>query len=350
VRVELAVRIAPIVLTNITTRYPYHDAHLFRDGETPIDPTAAHPAFGNSFDWHSSVHSHWTAMQLLAYFAACDDEPAVAGNLLGAVATNLTVDNIAAEAAYLAARPAYERPYGWAWALMLAAEADASDVVALHPIRAPLRSLAQQVAASAVRWLDTLPAPIRHGVHGNTAFALGLMFDAAETLKFTELERAIREHALAWFQDDRDYPAAWERSGYDFLSPGLAQADLMRRVLRLGAFSSWWSAFLPDASADSSIFAVADVPNVSDGQIAHLHGLNLSRAGALARIALALRGGQDGASETGAQTVRLSDHAQRLYNAGVAAAVGGDYFSTHWLPTFAWDAASSIDESLAAPR
>jgi hypothetical protein len=175
----LAARIAPIVLANITTRYPYHDAHLFRDGETPADPTTAHPAFGNSFDWHSSVHSHWTALQLLEHFAASKEAPAIVKQLQDAVAKNLSADNLAAEKAYLAARPTYERPYGWAWALTLAAGADVARVVGLQPIRAPLRDLAHHVAGDSARWLETLPAPIRHGVHGNTAFALGLMLDAS---------------------------------------------------------------------------------------------------------------------------------------------------------------------------
>jgi hypothetical protein len=73
------------------------------------------------------------------------------------------------------------------------------------------------------------------------------------------------------------------------------------------------------------------VPNVADGQIVHLHGLNLSRAGMLARIARAL--GEPA----------LLDYANRLYRASVDHAVSGNYLETHWLATFAWAAATSIE-------
>jgi Protein of unknown function (DUF2891) len=325
---ELGPRIAPVVLANITTRYPYHDSHLFRTGDAPFDFVAAHPAFGNSFDWHSSVHSHWTALQLLGHFTArADGLPSIDG-LRAAVAHNLTERNIATECAYLAALPTYERPYGWAWALMLAAAIESSSIEAA---RKPLRRLAERLAARAADWLSALPIPIRHGVHGNTAFALGLMADASTKLALSELRRTIEAKAQQWYANDRDYPHAWERSGNDFISPGLAEADLMRRVLPGREFVDWWRAFMPDLPPESAILAVAQVPNVSDGQIVHLHGLNLSRAAMLARIAQAL------------SLPRELDCAELLYRAGVSAAVGQDYLSTHWLATFAWDAARSID-------
>ncbi|HLJ83872.1 MAG TPA: DUF2891 family protein [Candidatus Eremiobacteraceae bacterium] len=327
-QIELAPRIAPVVLANITTRFPYHDSHLFREADASFNFVTAHPAFGNSFDWHSSVHSHWTAMQLLDHFAARSDHPACVEALHDAVVQNLTANNIAAEGAYFAALPHYERPYGWAWAMLLAAAAESSSI---EVAREPLRALATQLAANAVDWLGNLTIPVRHGVHGNTAFALGLMFDAGQKLSFSKLLRAIETKAHEWFADDREYPQAWERSGNDFLSPGLAEADLMRRLVPQRDFRDWWNAFMPDLRPEASILSVAQVPDVSDGQIVHLHGLNLSRAGMLARIAqaLALR--------------RELESAERLYRAGVNAAVGHDYLSTHWLATFAWDAARSLD-------
>jgi hypothetical protein len=330
---ELAPRIAPVVLANITTRYPYHDSHVFRSGDTPFDFVAAHPAFGNSFDWHSSVHSHWTALQLLGHFAARNGAPPTIGRLHDAVARNLTERNIATERDYLAALPTYERPYGWAWALMLAAASESSSIDAA---RKPMRRLAQQLAAKAVDWLSVLPLPIRHGVHGNTAFALGLMADASRELPLAELRSTIEAKAQVWFGDDRDYPHAWERSGNDFISPGLAEADLMRRILPHREFGDWWRAFMPDLATGAAIFTPAQVPNVSDGQIVHLHGLNLSRAAMLARIAQAL------------SLPRELDCAERLYRAGVDASFGQDYLSTHWLATFAWEAARSIDAARAS--
>ncbi|MGA7569340.1 MAG: DUF2891 family protein [Candidatus Aquilonibacter sp.] len=324
-RDELAPRIVPVILANVTTRYPYHDAHLTVAGEIPRDPTALHPAFGNSFDWHSSVHSHWTGAQLLEHFAAGEaDAPQELGALRTALASNLEQAHLAAETAYLVSHPSYERPYGRAWAMLLASSTQS----------AALREMATAIAEATVTWLAVLPEPVRHGVHTNTAFALGLMLDAARVLDHATLEATIIDRAHAWFSGDRDWPERFERSGNDFLSPGLAEVDLMRRVLPSDTFARWFRAFLPGLSSESHILAVVDVPEVADGQIVHWHGLNLSRAGMLARLALIL----------GEPALRT--HACRLYRASVDYAVSGNYLETHWLATFAWDAAASIDQSI----
>jgi len=162
----------------------------------------------------------------------------------------------------------------------------------------------------------------------------------------SDLARTIEACAREWFAKDRAYPESWDRSAHDFLSPGLAEADLMRRVVPGAEFEAWWREFLPDTREVRAIYEVARVPDVSDGQIVHLHGLNLSRAGMIARIAAALRAGKN---EARGEATRLLAQAQHLYEAGVPAAAGDDYYSTHWLPTFAWDAAASLDRALAVP-
>ena len=321
-RDELAPRIVPVILANVTTHYPYHDAHLTVAGEIPRDPAALHPAFGNSFDWHSSVHSHWTGTKLLEHFAASrSGAPPELAALQVAVANNLEQANLNIETAYLASHPSYERPYGRAWAMLLASSKRS----------AALREMASRIAEATVAWLAVLPEPIRHGVHANTAFALGLMLDASRVLDLARLEATIVDRAQAWFASDRDWPGRLERSGNDFLSPGLAEADLLRRVLSPNAFAQWFRNFLPALSSEAPILAVVDVPDVMDGQIVHWHGLNLSRAGMLARLAQVL----------GEPTLR--NHACRLYRASVDHAVSGNYLETHWLATFAWDAATSLD-------
>ena len=331
---ELAPRITPVILANITTRYPYHDAHLMRGGETPRDPTVVHPAFGNSFDWHSSVHSHWTAVQLLNHFAALGaGAPTELADLQTAVVGNLGAANVAAEAAYFATHPSYERPYGWAWAMLLAATARNADDATIRERAPQLAGMAGRISETAVAWLNVLSEPIRHGVHSNTAFALGLMLDAAAALGLPALQGSIADRAQAWFGSDQGWPERWERSGNDFLSPGLAEADLMLRILPRDAFARWWSDFLPALSPTSRILSVAEVPDVADGQIVHLHGLNLSRAGVLARIAPVL------------DQPALLEHAHQLYRASVEYAVSGEYLATHWLATYAWDAATSISRA-----
>lgn len=320
----LAPRILPVVLANITTRNPYHDSHLFERGDAPHDPFAAHPAFGNSFDWHSSVHSHWTALALIER----GGEP-----LEEAVVKNLRAENVTAETTYLRSRPSYERPYGWAWGLLLAAAAESSALETIRACAAGLHPMAGAIADAALAWIELLPLPVRHGVHSNTAFAMGLMHDACDALDLARLKVAIERRAREWFGADRDWPQKWERSGNDFVSPGLTEADLMRRVLSRAEFGAWWKDFLPALSSESPLLCVAHVPNVDDGQIVHLHGLNLSRAASLAKLARTL----DDSS--------LLEAARRLYDASADRAAAGHYSELHWLPTFAWMAAIAIDAS-----
>jgi hypothetical protein len=318
----LAPRILPVVLANITTGTPYQDSHVFESGDSPHDPFAAHPAFGNSFDWHSSVHSHWTALQLIERGAA---------ELERVAARNLSAENIAAETKYLRGRPSYERPYGWAWGLLLAASAESSARASIRGCGTELRVMAGALADSALRWVELLPLPVRHGVHSNTAFAMGLMHDACDALRLGRLKEAIERRARDWFSADRDWPEKWERSGNDFLSPALTEADLMRRVLAAAEFETWWRDFLPALSSESPLLSIAYVPNVNDGQIVHLHGLNLSRATSLAMLAREL------------DEAALLEAARRLYDASARRAFTGHYSELHWLPTFAWRAATAID-------
>jgi hypothetical protein len=330
----LAVRILPVVLSNVTTRYPYHDTHLSTANDKPRDPAVAHPAFGNSYDWHSSAHSHWTAVQLVEYFAARSPErQETVTQLAAAVVDHLSAKKLDVETAYLKAHRSYERPYGWAWATMLAAAVHGAKHAPLRGCAHAFDAMTEWLGEAAIAWMNVLSEPVRHGMHANTAFSLGLMHDAARALELDALHRTIEDRARVWFANDEAWPERWERSGHDFLSPGLTEADLMRRVLQREEFAAWWRAFLPAVAPDDPILTPVTVPAVADGQIVHLHGLNLSRAAALARIAAAL----------GEAT--LLDAARRLYDASADRAVDGDYLATHWLATFAWDAAQAIDRA-----
>ncbi|HKE38063.1 MAG TPA: DUF2891 family protein [Candidatus Baltobacteraceae bacterium] len=338
-RDELAPRILPVVLSNVTTQYPYHDSHVSTIDDKPRDPAIAHPSFGNSYDWHSSVHSHWTAVQLIEHFNAHPAESGTAlERLTRAVVDHLSAEKIATETQYLREHRTYERPYGWAWTMMLAASVHGARDEAIRGCRDGLDGMADWIAESAITWMTVLPEPVRHGVHSNTAFALGLMHDAARALDLETLRQTIEARARDWFANDRDWPERWERSGHDFVSPGLTEGDLMRRVLPAREFATWWNAFLPRLSTGARILTPVEVPDVADGQIVHLHGLNLSRAGALARIAVVL------------DDADLFFQARTLYDAGVDRAIDGDYMATHWLATFAWDAAASIERAGASMR
>jgi DUF2891 family protein len=307
---DLAESFAALAIRNIGTEYPHATQHVVRGPGEPSEPSALHPAFHGSYDWHSCVHMHWLLVRLYAEHP----EPAAASSTLD---SSLAPANIAAEARYLADNPAFERPYGWAWALALVAAAQGTPWAgALEPLADTIDTLSRQ-------WMRRMVAPIRYGVHQNSAFALALLLDAAEALGRTELAAACRSTATDWFAADRDYPASWEPSGHDFLSPALAEADLMRRVLP--DFPVWLARFLPDPAA----FTPVGVRDDSDGHQSHLYGLNLSRAWHLRTIAAALPSGD---SRVPVLRRTADDHLA----AGLPAVSGGGFQHEHWLATYAY--------------
>lgn len=225
---------------------------------------------------------------------------------------------------FFADNPSYERPYGWAWFLLLYSEVD-------DELRETLRPLAAKLVESATRYFTDLIAPITHGVHSNTAFAGVLMSDAAAQLtesdplagQFTELTATIERRAREWYAPISDWPAALERSGHDFLSPGLTIAELMAIVLPADEFAAFVDRFLPSLDQDSPIVVPANTRGSRDAHQVHWHGLNLSRSGQLRRIAAAT--GRD----------ELLAYADDLYAASLDEVTGDNYASTHWLASFA---------------
>ncbi|MBO1336312.1 DUF2891 domain-containing protein [Streptomyces sp. VRA16 Mangrove soil] len=309
--------IAGIAAANITRVYPNFPAHLVTSATEDTRPDTLHPAFYGAYDWHSSVHMHWLLVRTLPRL----DAP---GEFTGVLDRHLTPEHLAVEAAYLLDRPSFERPYGWAWLIALAAECrgTAWEAAFTPAVDAVGRLLAQ--------WLPKATYPVRHGTHANSAFALGLVLDtgAAAGLGDGTLD-AVRERLRSWFADDHDAPAHWEPSGQDFLSPALTEADAVRRVLPEGEFGRWLDRFLP-ALATGAPCALLDVPVVSDHadpQIGHLLGLALSRAAALYPIAAAL--------PEGPVRRRLTEAADAHLAAGLPAVDRGDFTTDHWLATFA---------------
>ena len=304
-----ASRFAALALGCVTREFPHKVDHVALERETR-SPRELHPAFYGCFDWHSAVHGHWTLVRLWKQFPR-DDVHAV-------LDAQLTLDNVAAEAAYFTpARAWFERPYGWAWALALATE------VQRTPWAAALEPLAEVIVERFLQFLPKQTYPVRTGVHANTAFALGLALDHARALGRGELDQLIVDRALAYYGSDVAYPAAWEPSGEDFLSPALVEADLMRRVIP--NFAPWLHAFLPDG-LPASLANPAVVSDRSDPKLAHLDGLNLSRAWCLHAIAAALP-----ANERAPYATAADSHAV----AGLAHVTSGDYAGEHWLATFA---------------
>lgn len=320
-----ASRFANIALAHVTREFPNKLDHVLNGPADVRSPRQLHPIFFGSFDWHSNVHGYWLLATLRRVVPDLDQASAIA-SLFDA---QLTAENVAGEAAYLneASRGTFERPYGWAWLLMLAAE------LARHPdldARRWSRSVAPLATAFADRFRAFLPRatyPIRVGTHFNTAFALMLVHDYTQAVGDESLARLLRERADAWYGGDTDCQA-WEPGGDDFLSSALVEAECMGRLLPRAEWTPWMDRFLPRVSAGEprTLFRPVTVSDRADGKIAHLDGLNLSRAWCWRGIARRW----DDDSRRSIALAAADDHlAVSLPH------VAGDYAGEHWLATFA---------------
>jgi hypothetical protein len=317
-------RLAATALANVGTEYPFHLTHLARSGDEVLPPRTLHAVFHGAYDWHSCVHMHWTLARCLRLRVDAELEASIAAHF----ESRFTVAAVAGECAYFSApqRTAFERPYGWAWLLLLAVELDA--LAAVQPVAAcwrdALARLAALIAGRFAAWLPRAEFPVRAGTHGNTAFALILALHYARR-RHTALAAAIEQRAHRWYGNDRAYPAHYEPGGDDFLSGGLCEALLMARVMPAAEWMSWWSAFAPAQSALASWLAPVRVADPTDAKIVHLHGLNLSRAWCWRQLLPLLPAPQRAAAALAAD-VHLE--------ASLTAATEGDYVGTHWLASF----------------
>jgi hypothetical protein len=316
-----AARFARLALDCIHKEYPNKIAHSLSSDADVKPPRELTPAFYGCYDWHSCVHAHWLLVRLIHMFPAASFTP----EARRALAQSLTPANISQEVKYLkdAGRNSFERPYGLAWLLQLAAELKESDDAEARQWSTTLRPLEQAVTARISSWLPRLEHPIRSGEHSNTAFAIGLMLDYARIAGNKEFGRLVESRARDYYLKDRNCPLAYEPSGEDFLSPCLAEADVVRRFLSQAEFARWFSAFLPRVDLEPT-----QVPDVTDGKLYHLAGLNLSRAWMLEGIVSKLRAGD-------ARAQALTALAARLKQAGLASIKSERYEGGHWLGSFA---------------
>jgi DUF2891 family protein len=317
---ETAERFAGIALGHVTREFPHKLDHVMAGAEDVRGPRDLHPLFFGSFDWHSCVHGWWLLLRLRRRFP---DMPGVR-RIEALAAEMLTPANAAGELTYLdrAHSGGFERPYGWAWLLALHREAQRAEDRAWA---AALGPLAEAFADRFGSYLPKLTYPIRVGTHWNSAFALVLALDWAEA-NDAALAGLIRDRAAAWYGDDLSCQA-WEPGGDEFLSPALVEALCMRSVLPPAPFRVWFDSFLPDLAAGEprTLFTPAFVSDRSDGKIAHLDGLNLSRAWCWRGLADALE------PELAALARRTADEHLDASLPHVA----GDYMGEHWLATFA---------------
>ncbi|MCX7052592.1 MAG: DUF2891 domain-containing protein [Proteobacteria bacterium] len=308
--------------------YPNKISHTLGSDADVRPPRELAPAFFGCYDWHSSVHAHWLLVRLARQFP----QAPFAAEARAALAQSLTPAHIAGEVAYFQTpgRASYERPYGLAWLLLLAAELRAWDDPQAHAWSQTLSPLEAEVVQRLGNWLPKLRYPIRVGEHSQTAFAFGLVHDWARVTHDAAMQSLIESKARAFYAGDRNCPLAYEPSGEDFLSPCLAEADLMRRILPPREYGAWLRHFLPviPTSAKRTWLAPGEVTDRSDPKLAHIDGLNLSRSWMLLGIASGL---PQGDRRIGALNAAAEAHAA----AALPAVTGEHYEGGHWLGTFA---------------
>ena len=316
-----------MALASIQREYPYHLSVPLGGTHELALPQQLTPAFRGAYDWHSSVHSHWLLVR-----AARECPGASWGvRVRTTLARSLSESNLQAEDAFLRTpgREGWERPYGLAWLLQLAAELRGWDDPAGRYWIGLLEPLETLASARMLAWLDRLPYPVRSGEHSQSAFALGLFFDWARDRGLQDLCGHIAERAIRLYGGDREAPVRYEPSAQDFLSPLLGEADLMRRALPRSAFAPWLARFLPAAGSPDLARWLTPVasPDRADGKFAHLDGLNLSRAWMLEGVCAALEAGNE------LRPVLLAA-ARTHRSSGLEGASGTHYMGTHWLGSF----------------
>src|ERR1700751_4633517 len=326
--IKAAQRFANLALGCVHKEYPNHISHTLNSDADVAAPRKLTPAFYGCYDWHSSVHGHWLLVRLVRTFPDAEFVPSARA----ALRQSFTAENVTQEAAYLRGegRASFERPYGLAWLLQLAAELREWDDADATEMSANIRPLEQAALERLSTWLPKLANPVRIGEHDQTAFALGLMLDYARGVGDEKFTALVMSKGRQFYLGDKNCPLAYEPSGEDFLSPCLGEADLMRRVLSSQEFARWLQTFMPQISrsGDDKWLQPVVSPDPSDPKLAHLDGLNLSRAWMLEGIAAGLP-----KHDKRLASIRAAAGAHR--RAGLAAVTGEHYEGGHWLGSFA---------------
>jgi len=319
---DQANRLLSLPLDCVQKEYPNKLQQTLLNSSHIAPPKELHPAFYGCFDWHSSVHGHWSAVKLVKAFPELEDSEKAVQMLT----ENITEKNIQQEIEYFkrSTETSYERTYGWAWLLQLQLELDTWQSETGKELSRNLQPLTDLIVKRYLEYLPKLIYPIRVGEHTNTAFGLSFAYDYAVQSNQTELKELIESRARDFYTDDAGCPIDWEPSGYDFLSPCLQEVDIMRKVLTEDEFSSWIADFMPELGQKDLTLEVGRVSDRTDGKLVHLDGLNFSRAWVFYGLATQY--------EEYAHLVQVGNlHMEYSY----PNLLGDSYEGSHWLGSFA---------------
>lgn len=322
---------AKLALKCVKQEYPNHISHTLNSAQDSKQPHELYPAFYGCLDWHSSVHGHWLLAKVSGYYH--DKKPPFFDEALAALQKSITPENITKEVEYLTTpgRASFERPYGLAWALMLDKELRESPVKEINDLQPIYYPLAKSARNKIAVWLPKLDYPIRTGEHSQTAFGLSLSYDWAISSNDIEFQNLIKERAMKYYANDVKCPLNYEPDGEAFLSPCLEEAALMARIMPRDKYQKWLKKFLPQIPTNGKAdwLITAKVSDRSDPKIAHLDGLNLSRAAKMNIIASYLDANDEGRYKS------LKAASKAHAEASLPFVTGEHYEGGHWLGTFA---------------
>jgi len=328
---EEANRLSKLPLNCMNTEYPNKLGQTLGSADDIKNPKDLHPTFYGCFDWHSSVHGHWSLVSLLKQFPEIENSNQIRKQLLH----NISKENIAKELVYFRGKhsKSFERTYGWAWLLKLAEELHTWNDPLARELKNNLMPLTDFIVEKYINFLPKLNYPIRVGEHPNTAFGLSFAWDYANTVENSKLKNLIDQRAKDFYLNDVYCPMSWEPGGYDFLSPCLEEAALMLRVLPENEYKKWLTLFLPQLKAKDYKLTPGIVSDRTDGKLVHLDGVNFSRAWCLNEIA-----------NKYPEYSHLKTIANNHINYSLPSIVDDNYEGGHWLGSFAIYALNSMED------
>lgn len=321
--VEQANHLATLPLKCLQQEYPNKLNQLLLDSTEIHSPKNLHPAFYGCFDWHSSVHGHWSLMYLLNHFPDLANK----NEIIQKLKANLSKENIQVEVAYFSKNheKSFERTYGWNWLLKLQLELEISKEPFAKELAQNLKPLSDLIITRYVEFLPKLLYPVRAGTHNNTAFGLTFAWDYAVYSNNINFQNLIAENAKRLFLSDENCPINWEPSGTDFLSPCMEEIGIMSRILSEKEFLSWLKKFNKSIFEKDFTWEVARVSDRTDGHLVHLDGLNFSRAWNFYHLIKLYP----------KQFNHLKPLAEKHLNFSLPSVVDGNYEGEHWLASFA---------------